>query len=183
MGRVARERKQRAKKETLDSKFIQSEPDMSTMITYEQAKSKFKECTREQYDSFIADVMKDELFVSSTHQVSVRESSVGLVHLSMKRLDKEPMGDWRIKQLIKNVICGDESEAVEIFPPESELVDGANQYHLWVLPVGERIPFGFKEGRNVSDEIAGNEKQREGVDLRTHKTGLYKRKHKGGSDD
>lgn len=178
MGKKSREKKERLKKEILDPNFVMSPVDRSTILTYEQMKEKsgWHEFTKEQYEAFVEDLLKDELFVSSTHQVSVREQGSGLIHLSIKRLDKEPMGDWRIKQLIKNIICGDEAEAVEIFPPESELVDGANQYHLWVLPEGERVPFGFKGGRNVSEDIVGNEKQRKGVDLRTNKPGIYKRK-------
>ncbi len=65
-------------------------------------------------------------------------------HLSIKRNDRKPARDWRLFQKIKNEVCGPETEAVEIFPAESRLVDGANQYHLWVVPPGAQFPFGFQ---------------------------------------
>jgi hypothetical protein len=86
----------------------------------------------------------------------------GAVWLSIKRLDKLPIHDWRDLQRIKNELCGREREAIEIYPAESRLVDEANQYHLWVLPPSAVAPFGFLE-RSVSGEteaIAVGAKQR-----------------------
>lgn len=48
---------------------------------------------------------------------------------------------WRDKQWIKNQIFGEEAQALEVFPKESQLVDGAPMYHLWILPPGFKIPF------------------------------------------
>lgn len=59
--------------------------------------------------------------------------------------------DWRHFQRIKNEMAGPEREAVEIYPPESQLVDSANEYWLWVLPEGESLNFGFRDGRVVQD--------------------------------
>lgn len=39
---------------------------------------------------------------------------------------------WRELQNIKNEIFGEEETAIEFYPPESELVDEANIYWLWV---------------------------------------------------
>lgn len=50
---------------------------------------------------------------------------------------------WAAKQRIKNELFGEERVAVEVFPPEPELVDDANMYHMWVLPVGYKLPFGL----------------------------------------
>lgn len=50
---------------------------------------------------------------------------------------------WAAKQRIKNELFGEERLAVEVFPPVSELVDGANMYHLWILPVGYNLPLGL----------------------------------------
>lgn len=72
------------------------------------------------------------------------------IHLSIKRNDRAPVHDWRDLQRIKNEIVGAEAEAVELYPAESRLVDGANQYHLWCFP-GYRFPFGFQE-RMVRDQ-------------------------------
>lgn len=70
--------------------------------------------------------------------------------LSIKRNDKEIIHDWRELQRIKNMIVGAEHEAVELYPAESRKVDGANQYHLFVLKDPNlRFPFGYYQ-RNVS---------------------------------
>lgn len=74
-----------------------------------------------------------------------------LTHLSIKRHDRGAAKDWRHFQRIKNEICGKECEGVEIYPAESRLCDTSNQYHLWVLPVGMGIPFGYT-GRCVTNE-------------------------------
>jgi hypothetical protein len=58
--------------------------------------------------------------------------------------------DWRHKQYIKNQLAGPEEEAVEIFPAESRLIDGANQFHLWGA-FGSPVPHGWTEGRDVSE--------------------------------
>jgi len=93
-------------------------------------------------------------FINNIYQVSCipieREEGVW-VWLSIKRRDKKAVHDWRHLQRIKSELMGDEREAVEIYPPESDLVDEANQYHLWVLPEGLRNPVGFREGRRVGD--------------------------------
>ncbi len=70
--------------------------------------------------------------------------------------------DWRVLQRIKNDVAGPEREAIEICPAESRLVDTANQYHLWVLPEGEKMPLGFHE-RLVTDDVG--------------KTGARQRRH------
>lgn len=44
---------------------------------------------------------------------------------------------WREMQNIKNAIFGREAEAVEFYPKESELVDVANVYWLWVFVEGK----------------------------------------------
>jgi hypothetical protein len=66
------------------------------------------------------------------------------LHLSIKRHDQAPVHDWRDIQRIKNELLDKECEAVELYPADSRLVDGANQYHLWAFP-NFTFPFGFKE--------------------------------------
>jgi hypothetical protein len=73
------------------------------------------------------------------------------LHLSIRHQERKAIRDWRHFQRIKNELAGAEREAVEIFPPESQLVDTANQYHLWVLPEGTTSFFTWKEGRHVAD--------------------------------
>jgi hypothetical protein len=70
-------------------------------------------------------------------------------HLSIKTHDRSARHDFRDLQRIKNELVGPEFEAVELFPAESRLVDGANQYHLWVF---ERpFTFGFMDRLIVAE--------------------------------
>jgi len=101
----------------------------------------------------------DKLFVNEHYQVAVRNLSGEWTWLSIKRKDKESMHDWREFQRIKNAICGEEREAVELYPAESRLVDSSNQFHLFVMPEGERFPFGYGE-RLVVQGHEGKSKQR-----------------------
>jgi hypothetical protein len=55
---------------------------------------------------------------------------------------------WLEKQRIKNELFGKESTAIEVFPADSELVDEANMYHIWVLSKGMKLPFGLKGETN-----------------------------------
>jgi hypothetical protein len=109
------------------------------------------------------------VFKNWLYQVSVRKTPtnferedgsgvvVNLVHLSIKRIDKKPVRDWRDLQRIKNQLLGEECEAMELFPAESRLVDTANQYHLWGYDdPGLRAPFGFP-GPRVVDDTAGTD--------------------------
>ena len=82
-------------------------------------------------------------------------------HLSIKRLDKDAIHDWRDLQTIKNMLVGEENEAIEIYPAESRLVDMANQYHLWVFVDPEvRIPIGYQT------RMVGGAEQAESVGAR-----------------
>lgn len=69
----------------------------------------------------------------------------GSMHISFKRNDRSAVRDWRHFQAIKNEVAGPEREAIELFPPESQLMDGANEYHMWVLPEGQQSPLGFAD--------------------------------------
>ena len=85
-----------------------------------------------------------------------------IIHLTFSRVDRTADHDWRELQRIKNEILGPEYEAVELYPAESRLVDSANQFHLWALKDCHTFPFGFKDGRCVSDIDALGAKQRPG---------------------
>lgn len=86
-----------------------------------------------------------EAWANDIYTVMVRREPEG-THLSFHRKDQEPAVDWRDKQRIKNQICGEDAEGLELFPAEDRVVDMANQFHLWVLPAGIRIPVGFEPG-------------------------------------
>lgn len=108
----------------------------------------------------VARMHEEEVFRNSTYQVARRNLSK-MIHLSIKRIDREPIHDWRDLQEIKNMLTDPEFEAVEIYPAESRRVDSANQYHLWVFPDTKyRLPFGFNE-RLVTEDVGKSQaKQR-----------------------
>lgn len=55
----------------------------------------------------------------------------------VQRHDNTPIPNhWREMQAIKNEIFGDETVAIEFYPPESKLIDCKNIYWLWVFPAG-----------------------------------------------
>jgi hypothetical protein len=66
----------------------------------------------------------------------------GPLWLVVRRKDNQAVRSWSDMQRIKNELCGEEREAAELFPAESRLVDVGNNFHVWVLPVGERFPYG-----------------------------------------
>src|SRR5579859_6648776 len=82
-----------------------------------------------------------------------RGEPLTITWLSIKRNDKQANMDWRHLQWIKNQLVGNENEGCELFPAESRLVDGSNQFHLWVFEDPRfRFPFGFPE-RSVTEKM------------------------------
>lgn len=100
-----------------------------------------------------------EAFANDTYQCFLRKFPNGLRYLSIKRNDRLPIRNWQHLQQIKNDICGEESEGAELFPAMSRIADAVNQYHIWVLPEGEKFPFGFKERLVIMNQLRldGNE--------------------------
>ena len=115
----------------------------------------------------VKEMSKQMLYLdeTETYQVAVRKHidngfDMDMTHLSIKRVDKGAIHDWRIMQEIKNALVGPECEAFEMYPAESRLVDSANQYHLWCFANPTvRIPCGFFD-RLVTDKPLGKSKQR-----------------------
>jgi hypothetical protein len=113
-----------------------------------------------------ASAMNVDHYMNDTYHVAVRAlpgaapDGGDLIHLSIKRHDREPIHDWRHLQQIKNELVDPECEAIELYPAESRRVDSANQYHLWVvLDKTYRFPIGWKE-RLVTDGTLGGSKNR-----------------------
>ncbi len=105
--------------------------------------------------------MNDIYMVYVKKDFALVEESFPTTWLSIKRHDKEPCNDWRHFQFIKNQLVGEECEAVQLYPAESRLVDGSNQYHLWCVPSPNfRFPLGFNDGRTISEHPLPNGKQR-----------------------
>lgn len=96
--------------------------------------------------------INSQIFINDEYQVYKRIQKkkyhgCRVIWLSIKRLDREPMRDWRDLQEIKNLLVGPECEGIELYPAQSRLVDTANQYHLWVIDDKHfRWPFGFFHG-------------------------------------
>lgn len=121
--------------------------------------------TEEQTQDQIRRLQNDVVFMNNIYQVNIcecekMENWPDMLHLSIKRRDKNPIRDWRDFQRIKNELIGPDHEAVELYPAEARLVDTANQYHLWVLADPEkRFPFGW-HGRVTCDDSPIGGKQR-----------------------
>ena len=97
----------------------------------------------------------DEIWCNDKYQVNIKQLSEGWTWLSIKRKDKEVIKDWRDLQLIKNMLCGEEREGLELYPAESRLVDSSNQFHLFVMPEDQRFIFGYKERLVVGGRKGG----------------------------
>lgn len=82
---------------------------------------------------------RDVVYKSEYYQVAINKTPqhgfAGAIvwWLSIKRLDKEPIMDWRDLQAIKTQLCGAEAEGFQLFPSEDRVVDTSNQYHLFVF--------------------------------------------------
>lgn len=122
--------------------------------------------TRQEAKKMYNWLRSQKIYRNDLYQVAVIEATdmngfggIEIMHLSIKRIDKQPIHDWRDLQEIKNQIAGPEREAIEIYPAESRVMDTANQYHLWVFPEGYAIPIGWTE-RHVTNESKGGAVQR-----------------------
>ena len=126
------------------------------------AQRAFPKATEEGLRKIIEDEMTVPVFRNLDYQVAMRKTPTGqfrldgtpinIVHLSIRRIDRKPIRDWRDLQRIKNELVGPECEMVEIFPAESRLIDTANQFHLWGLddPEMGKIAFGWHDERAVN---------------------------------
>lgn len=126
-----------------------------------------EEGARAQYERLKA----DDVWINDEYQVNIDRNpphsfpDTVLWHLSIKRRNKNPVHDWRDLQAIKNVLVGREYEAIELYPASSRVVDGANQYHLWVFKSIDGVdapplPFGWHCPRAVTSDATPNGKQR-----------------------
>lgn len=73
-----------------------------------------------------------------------RSTSGMAIHLAIASLSGERPTWWEA-QRIKNDLAGEDATAVEVYPPQTEVVDEADMYHLWVLP--EPLPFSIYRDR------------------------------------
>ena len=139
-------------------------------------KAKFPQYSPEDIDAGVARAEAElgNLWKNDQYQVHVIKwygqgpDGADIIQLSIKRLDRGPARDWRDFQRIKTQLCGPECEGIELYPAESRLADGANQFHLWVVDDPKyRWPVGYFSGRAVADsgEVHGTvQRAREEVD-------------------
>lgn len=59
------------------------------------------------------------------------------IHLAVSSLSGDRPTWWEM-QRIKNELAGENATAVEVYPPQSEVVDEADMFHIWL--VGD-LPF------------------------------------------
>lgn len=126
--------------------------------------------TMEQFEAVVdkqlSDSLCDTVYLAeaddgTAYQIAVRAITSDVVHLSIKRKDREPCRDWRHLQEIKNELVGEECEGVELYPAESRVVDTANQTHLWIYSdPDEMIPLGWDCGEHKSDIEIADSRQR-----------------------
>lgn len=143
---------------------IKKTPEQTAALVA-HTKAAFPDISEDQILAMLAEVGTQEIWINDKYQVHVRrdanDSGIAMVHLSIKAINREPVRDWRAFQRIKNQLVGPECEAVELFPAESRLIDGANQYHLWAIADPTwRFPIGWNSGRRVTSESGGGTKQR-----------------------
>ncbi len=71
-----------------------------------------------------ADPTIEKVYIDNSNQYIIQKHSVVpdspfQCRLTIKRIDKRTIRNWRILQDIKNAVVGEESVAIEIYPKES----------------------------------------------------------------
>lgn len=82
----------------------------------------------------VSAVASERVFLSPLYQVLIRDYGQLQAHISVKRIDKEPIYSRSDLVAIAERFAHPETVAVELYPAESRVVDTANQFHLWSLP-------------------------------------------------
>lgn len=90
-------------------------------------------------------VVKNHLY---SVQVFNRETEWGLFYKAMiRRHDSEPIHNWKEIQKIKSEVFGPDYTALEVYPKESNKVDVANLYWIWVMADGRDCPIESRRDR------------------------------------
>lgn len=103
-----------------------------------------------------AEAWTNALYTATVHPTAAwLDGWPSMKRLSIRRIDRRAIHDWRHLQRIKSDIFGPEAEAVELYPSERRVVDTANSFHLWVLePPGTLYPFGWPRGLRGDEDGA-----------------------------
>ena len=92
---------------------------------------------------------KAHFWQNNMYACAVYDDDDDIGHCTIQRLDCTPARDWRHLQAIKNQLYGEDRQAIEIYPPQNDVLDVANTTHLWVLPKGKELDIGL-ESRSVA---------------------------------
>ena len=121
--------------------------------------------TKEQAEAEKKKMDSQIVWMNNCYQVNIQDMGA-FYHVSVKRLDKKEIHDWRNMQRIKNELIGEENEGCELYPAESRRVDTANQYHMFVAKNQEfRFTFGYTErrvedgtGKHGANQVGGRQR-------------------------
>ena len=139
---------------------------------HDQKREKVKQMVKDSMDLEIPeealnDLMSDETWGNDRYTVNLHflgGDRDGFVEMAVHNHNRTPHVPWRHLQQIKNEILGSDREAVQLFPAEDRLVDTANEYWLYVYPIGKApmrkrgrgdlvgVKLGMDHGRNVQYE-------------------------------
>jgi len=80
------------------------------------------------------------IYKNRVFAVLERPAEAGVTHLGVSSLSGiRPT--WPEMQRIKDELAGMDATAIEVYPPNSQIVDGADMFHIWVLR--GKLPFGL----------------------------------------
>lgn len=97
----------------------------------------------QKYDEEGEETFMNESVVASRKLVEPVPGWPQIVHVSFRTTDRDALVPYDTYVRIKNEIIDPMSEAIEIFPAESRLVDTANQFHFWAFQPGAPYPVGL----------------------------------------
>ena len=75
---------------------------------------------------------KDEKNIYAVMARTIDTEYGQIKHAAIRNIESTDIS-WSEKQRIKNELFGEEVQAIEFFPKQSDLVDEANMYHLWIF--------------------------------------------------
>jgi hypothetical protein len=76
-----------------------------------------------------------------------RDAPGGVTHLAVSSMSTV-RPSWPEMQRIKNELAGSHRTAVEVYPPQAQVIDEADMYHIWILPEG--LKFGLHDEEEKS---------------------------------
>jgi len=145
--------------------FGRAKPNLPPLADFIESSAKFgvtPQVAMQNYDHCAA----MEVWKNDEYQVAIDKTpdhgfgaEITIWHLSIKRLDRDPLHDWRDLQQIKNMLCGPDVEAFELYPAQARVVDTSNQYHLFaIMADGEDrappMPIGWQAGMILEPDNA-----------------------------